>query len=133
MEKLMNTYNNSTVSWLFLLVIMFSLLSTSLLADQIPDPDVSQKAAIDKMHHKLHLDQSTFKVEEMQALKELNEMTIRDDVKLESVHSKINELMAVKIQIMRLRYEHLIEMRAILSDAQKVPYDKNVLKRSAVK
>ena len=97
MEKFMNTYNNRTVSWLLSLVIIFSLLSTSLLADQIPDPDVSQKVAIDKMHHKLHIDQSPLKVEEMQALKELNEMTIRDDVKLASVHAKIDELMAVKI------------------------------------
>ncbi len=129
----MNLYNNRSVSWLFTLIIIFSLLSTSLLADQIPDPDLSQKAAIDKMHHKLHVDQASFKAEEVQALKELNEMTIRDDIKLENVHAKIDELMAAKTHIMRLRYEHLIEMRAILSDAQKVPYDKNVLKRSAVK
>ena len=110
---------------------MLSLISTPLLADQIPD--VSQKALIDKMHHKLHIDQAPFKVQEVQALKELNEMTILDDVNLEKVNGKIDELMAAKKQIMRLRYEHLIEMRAILSDTQKVPYDKNVLKRSAIK
>jgi len=112
---------------------MFCLISTSLLADQIPAPDVSQKAAIDEMHHKLHIDQAPFKAQEVQALKELNEMIILDDVKLEKVNDKIDELMMAKTQIMRLRYQHLIEMRAILSDAQKVPYDKNVLKRSAVK
>jgi len=112
---------------------MVSLISTSLLADQIQKPDPSQKAAIDKMHHKLHIDQAPFKVQEVQALKELNEMTILDDVKLEKVNVKIDELMAAKTQIMRLRYEHLIEMRAILSDAQKVKYDKSVLNRSAVK
>ncbi len=129
----MSLYSNRSVSWLFSLGIMFSLLSTSLLADQITDPNVSQKNAIDKMHHKLHIDQGSFKAEEMKALKELNEMTIRGDVKLENVHAKIDELMAAKTQIMRLRYEHLIEMRVILSDAQKIPYDKNILKRSAVK
>ncbi|MEY8200396.1 MAG: hypothetical protein RPS47_14250 [Colwellia sp.] len=124
-------YKNRSISWLFILVIMLSLISTPLLADQIPD--VSQKALIDKMHHKLHIDQAPFKVQEVQALKELNEMTILDDVNLEKVNGKIDELMAAKKQIMRLRYEHLIEMRAILSDTQKVPYDKNVLKRSAIK
>jgi hypothetical protein len=129
----MSLYKNRFVSRLFPLVIMYGLISTSLLADQIPDPGASQKAAIDKMHHKLHIDQAPFKTQEVQALKELNEMTILDDVKLEKVSVKIDELMAAKTQIMRLRYEHLIEMRAILSDAQKVPYDKNVLKRSAVK
>ena len=69
---------------------MLSLISTPLLADQIPD--VSQKALIDKMHHKLHIDQAPFKAQEVQVLKEFNEMTILE-----------------------------------------VPYDKNVLKRSAVK
>ncbi|KGJ87510.1 hypothetical protein [Thalassotalea sp. ND16A] len=129
----MNLYKKKSVSRLFPLVIMFGLISTSVFADQIPAPDASQKAAIDKMHHKLHIDQAPFKAQEVQALKELNEMTILDDVKLEKVNVKIDELMAAKTQIMRLRYEHLIEMRAILSDAQKIPYDKNVLKRSAVK
>ena len=129
----MNLYKNKIVSRLFPLVIMVCLISPSLLADQIQKPDTSQKAAIDKMHHKLHIDQAPFKTQEVQALKELNEMTILDDVNLEKVNVKIDELMAAKTQIMRLRYEHLIEMRAILSDAQKVPYDKNVLKRSLVK
>ena len=129
----MSLYKNRIVFRLFPLVIMFCLISTSLLADQIPAPDVSQKAAIDEMHHKLHIDQAPFKAQEVQALKELNEMIILDDVKLEKVNDKIDELMMAKTQIMRLRYKHLIEMRAILSDVQKVPYDKNVLKRSAVK
>ena len=129
----MSLYKSRFISRLFPLVIMVSLISTSLLADQIQKPDPSQKAAIDKMHHKLHIDQAPFKVQEVQALKELNEMTILDDVKLEKVNVKIDELMAAKTQIMRLRYEHLIEMRAILSDAQKVKYDKSVLNRSAVK
>lgn len=129
----MSLYKSRSVFRLFPLVIMFCLISTSLLADQISDPDVSQKAAINKMHHKLHIDQAPFKAQEVQALKELNEMTILDDVKLEKVNDKIEELMMAKTQIMRLRYEHLIEMRTILSDAQKVPYDKNVLMRSAVK
>lgn len=126
-------YSNRSIFRLFPIAIIFSLISTSLLAGQVPDPDTTQKAAIDKMHHKLHMDQAPFKAREVQALKELNEMTILDDVRLENVNSKIDELMAAKTQIMRLRYQHLIEMRAILSDAQKRPYDKNVLKRSAVK
>ena len=41
--------------------------------------------------------------------------------------------MAAKTQIMRLRYGHLVEMRTILTDEQKVGYDKGILSRSAVK
>ncbi len=85
------------------------------------------------MHHKLHDDQAQFKKSETKALKELNEMTIREGVNLEDVNAKINELMAAKTQIMRLRYAHLIEMREILTESQKVGYDKAILKRSAVK
>ncbi len=116
-----------------MLISLMMLFSVSLNAAQIPEPDVSQKEAIDRMHHKLHDDQAPFKAKETQALKELNEMTIREDVRIEYVNAKIDDLMAAKTQIMRLRYDHLIEMRAILTDDQKVGYDKDVLSRSAVK
>lgn len=116
-----------------MLISLMMLFSVALNAEQIPDPAASQKQAIDHMHHKLHDDQASFKTKEAQALKELNEMTIRDGVRIEDVNAKIDELMAAKTQIMRLRYDHLIEMRTILTDDQKAGYDKNVLNRSAVK
>lgn len=115
-----------------MLISLMMLFSVALNAEQIPDPAASQKQAIDHMHHKLHDDQASFKTKEAQALKELNEMTIRDGVRIEDVNAKIDELMAAKTQIMRLRYDHLIEMRTILTDDQKAGYDKNVLHRSAV-
>ena len=115
-----------------MLISLMMLFSVALNAEQIPDPAASQKQAIDHMHHKLHDDQASFKTKEAQALKELNEMTILDGVRIEDVNAKIDELMAAKTQIMRLRYDHLIEMRTILTDDQKAGYDKNVLHRSAV-
>jgi hypothetical protein len=115
------------------LISLLVLFSAPLNAAQIADPGASQKEAIDRMHHKLHDDQAAYKAKETQALKELNEMTIREDVRIEDVNAKIDELMDAKKQILRLRYGHLIEMRAILSDEQKVDYDKGILKRSAVK
>jgi len=93
----------------------------------------TQKQAFDHMHHKLHDDQAMFKAKEAQALKELNAMAIREDIKLEAVNAKIDELMAAKNKIMRLRYAHLVEMRKALTDEQKVGYDKALLQRSAVK
>jgi hypothetical protein len=115
------------------LISLLVLFSVPLSAAEIPDPGASQKEAIDRMHHKLHDDQTAHKAKEAQALKELNEMTIREDVRIEDINAKIDELMDAKKQIMRLRYDHLIEMRTILSDEQKVDYDKAVLNRSAVK
>jgi hypothetical protein len=116
-----------------LFISMTLLFSTAVIAAQIADPAASQKKAIDQMHRQLHDDQSAFKEEEKQALKELNEMTIREDVVIEDLNAKVGELMAAKTQIMRLRYAHLVEMRAILTDEQKILYDKGVLKRSSVK
>ena len=93
----------------------------------------NHRQAIEHMHHELEDDQAPFKAAEARALKELNEMTIRDDVRLEDVYAKIDELMEAKNNIMRLRYEHLIEMRKVLTDEQKVKYDQNVLDRSEVR
>ncbi len=112
---------------------LLMLLCLPLNAAQIPDPVADQKQAIDVMHHKLHDAQAAFKENEAEALKALNEMTIREDVSLDEVNATIDQLMAAKTQILRLRYAHLIEMRTILSDDQKVAYDQAVLNRSAVK
>jgi Spy/CpxP family protein refolding chaperone len=123
------TYLNSAVA----LLLMTLFFNANLQADQIPDPGVAQKEAIDQMHHKLHDDQAPFKAAEVKALKELNEITVREDVTVQQLNTKIEELMAAKTQILRLRYGHLVEMRAILTDEQKVGYDKGVLNRSSVK
>jgi Spy/CpxP family protein refolding chaperone len=93
----------------------------------------SQREQIEHMHHQLDDDQAPHKKREAQALAELNAMTIREDADIADVNAKIDELMAAKTQIMRQRYEHLIEMRSVLTDEQKVGYDEGLLKRSAVR
>ncbi|MBV1931661.1 MAG: Spy/CpxP family protein refolding chaperone [Porticoccaceae bacterium] len=130
MKTRYSRYAGIFFSLTFLMSVTVSVVAN---AAQIPDPAASQKEAIDQMHHKLHEDQAAFKEQEAQALKELNEMTIREDVSVEEVNAKIEELMAAKTQIMHLRYGHLVEMRTILSDEQKPGYDKAILNRSEVK
>jgi len=116
-----------------ILLPLMLLFCVNLGADEKPGMTDAQKQAVKHMHHKLDDDQASYKAKEAQALKELNEMTIREDVRIEDIHAKIDELMAAKNMIMRLRYEHLVEMRKTLTDEQKVDYDKNVLGRSEVK
>ena len=128
-----NKQNNKHPSLLFALTFLVTGLCSTVNADQISDPDVSQKAAIEHMHHKLHNDQASHKAKEAKALKELNEMTITEGVKLKAINAKIDELMAAKTMILQLRYAHLVEMRQILTDEQRVAYDVGVLKRSVVK
>ncbi len=134
MKTRYSKYIGILASLTFLISVAVSVAgSMAVKAAQIPDPAASQKEAIDRMHHKLHEGQAAFKEQEAQALKELNEMTIREDVRAEDLNAKIDELMAAKTQIMRLRYGHLVEMRTILSDEQKIGYDKAILNRSEVK
>ena len=92
-----------------------------------------QTEKFNHLHHQLDEDQKPYKEKEALALKELNEMTIREDVNLNEVNAKIDELMAAKKQIMRIRYEHLIEMRRELTDEQKIRNDERVLQRTEVK
>ena len=130
----MNKKTYSGVVAIFFVFMLGGLIAVSINASETTDsPAASKKDSISHMHHKLEEDQAPYKAKEAQALKELNEMTIRDDVRIEDVNAKIGELMAAKSQIMRLRYDHLIEMRRILTDEEKVAYDQNVLKRSAVR
>jgi len=139
-ENSMSFATTRTLAALLPMLMLGYLISTPIQADegrQLPawtkTPTQSQGDEIEHMHHKLDEDQALYKEKERRALKELNEMTIREDVEIADVHAKIDELMAAKTRIMRLRYEHLIEMRRVLSDEQKVGYDSGVLKRSAVR
>jgi len=93
----------------------------------------AQRKQIEHQHHELDDAQAPYKEKEAQTLAELNAMTVREDADLAAIRAKIDELMEAKTQIMRLRYEHLVEMRSVLTDEQKVGYDQGVLKRSAVR
>jgi Spy/CpxP family protein refolding chaperone len=125
---------------LFLVVTLGCLTASPIRADENRQPPAwaqtltqSQREQIEHMHHQLDDHQAPHKKKEAQALAELNAMTIREDADVADINAKVAELMAAKTQIMRLRYEHLIEMRRVLTDEQKVGYDKGVLKRSAVR
>ena len=93
----------------------------------------AQRKQIEHQHHELDDAQAPYKKKEAQTLAELNAMTVREDADLAAIRAKVAELMEAKTQIMRLRYEHLVEMRRVLTDEQKVGYDQGVLKRSAVR
>ncbi len=85
------------------LMLLGSLVSSPIQADenrQLPawtkSLTQSQGDEIKNMHHELDDAQAPYKKGEAQALKELNEMTIREDVEIADVNAKIDELMAAK-------------------------------------
>jgi Spy/CpxP family protein refolding chaperone len=92
-----------------------------------------QKKAVDDMHHELDRILEPLKKAEKVAQKELNELTIRADGELSEINKKIDALMEIKNKILRHRYAHLVEMRAILNNEQRVSYDEAVMKRDKVK
>ncbi|MFQ5486827.1 MAG: Spy/CpxP family protein refolding chaperone [Gammaproteobacteria bacterium] len=92
-----------------------------------------QKLQIDRMHLALERQLVVLKAREDLLQKELNALTARDDADPAAIHAKIDELIAVKGEIMRRRYDHIVEMRGVLTPEQRISYDMGVLGRSGVK
>lgn len=92
-----------------------------------------QKLKVDQMHLALDRELVVLKARAALLEKELNALAARDDADLEAIHAKIDELMKVKGAILRQRFDHIVEMRAILTPQQRISYDMGVLGRSGVK
>ncbi len=92
-----------------------------------------QRVAVDKMHLKLSSQHSVLKAKAALLQKELNAMTAKDGADQAAIHAKIDELMAIKAEIMKLRYDHLTEMRNALTEQQRISYDMSILKREGAK
>ncbi|MEQ6342403.1 MAG: periplasmic heavy metal sensor [Gammaproteobacteria bacterium] len=92
-----------------------------------------QKTRVDIMHLELDRELVVLKAQEELVQKQINVLVARDNTATNSLHTKIDELMGVKKQIMRSRYAHILEMRAILTPVQRISYDMEILERSGVK
>ncbi len=92
-----------------------------------------QRVAIDKMHLKLSSLHVVLKARAGLLQKELNVMTAKDGADKNAIDAKIDELMAVKAEIMKHRYDHLSEMRAALTGQQRISYDMAILNRKGAK
>ncbi len=92
-----------------------------------------QKLKVDQMHLALDRELVVLKARAELLEKELNALAARDGADQKDIHAKIDELMAVKGAILRQRFDHIVEMRAILTPEQRISYDMAVLKRSGVK
>lgn len=88
-----------------------------------------QKQKVDMMHLELNRKLTVLKARAELVQKEMNALAARDDADMKAIQTKIDELMDLKNQIMRARYEHILEMRAILTPTQRISYDMEVLAR----
>jgi len=92
-----------------------------------------QKLSVDKMHLELGRHMAVLKAEEALKQKQLNVLTARDNADKTAIYAKIEELTAIGADILRQRYDHLLEMRAVLTAEQRISYDMGILKRSGAK
>lgn len=92
-----------------------------------------QKTRVDIMHLELDRELVVLKAQEELVQKQINVLVTRDNTASSAVNTKIDELMGIKKQILRSRYTHILEMRAILTPAQRISYDMEILGFSGVK
>ncbi|MEW8034065.1 MAG: periplasmic heavy metal sensor [Candidatus Thiodiazotropha endolucinida] len=89
-----------------------------------------QRYRIDKMHLDFTKAKMTLK-SKVKALKtELAILSTADQPDSAAIDSKIEELLDVKKNIMRIRYSHIVNMRSVLNNEQRLSYDLDVLKRA---
>ena len=92
-----------------------------------------QKMHVDMMHLDLDRELVVLKAQEELVQKQINILATRDKAATSAINTKIDELMGIKKQILRSRYTHILEMRAILTPAQRISYDMETLGFSGVK
>lgn len=87
-----------------------------------------QKISFDKMHLKVAQFEAVQRAKMKMLKAELDVMAATKPNDKNAVYKKIDEIMAVKKSIMRNRYDHISEMRAELTDQQRISYDMGLLK-----
>ena len=92
-----------------------------------------QKTRVDMMHLDLDRELVALKAQEELVQKQINILATRDNAATSAINTKIDELMGIKKQILRSRYAHILEMRAMLTPAQRISYDMETLGFSGVK
>jgi len=88
-----------------------------------------QKISFDKMHLLVGQFEAVQRAKIKVLEAELNVMAAKDANNKSAIYKKIDEIIDVKKSIMRNRFDHIVEMRAELTDQQRISYDMGLLKR----
>jgi len=92
-----------------------------------------QKMSFDKMHLAVgqYAAVQNAKIKMLKA--ELNVLVAKKSGDKSAIYSKIDEILDAKRGVMRNRFDHIAEMRAELTDQQRISYDMGTLKRGKPK
>jgi Spy/CpxP family protein refolding chaperone len=94
----------------------------------IPDLTAEQKAKIDEMHISHLKDMNTYRAEVDKLEAELRVLEIADKPDTKVIDAKIDEISGVKNKMDKERSKHHQEVRALLTDSQKVIFDSHQMK-----
>ncbi len=86
-----------------------------------------QKAKIDKMHLELKKDITPLRAKSDLAKAELNQLVVSDKTDTQAINKKIDKIAALKGELMKKRYAHIIEMRTVLTSEQLISFDMGLL------
>jgi len=86
-----------------------------------------QRAKIDKMHLALKKTMSVLKARLELKEVELKNLALDDSPDMNAINKKIDEMMAVKTEMKKHKYAHMVEMRAALTPEQRASFDMGVL------
>lgn len=82
-----------------------------------------QKMKADKMHLELKKSMSMLEAKVKMKEVELNDIVMRDKPDTNDIHLKVNEIMELNKEMMIKKYDHIVEMRSILTPEQRVSFD----------
>ena len=88
-----------------------------------------QKRIIDEMHFALRKDRNVVKAEMRLRETELNNLIVEDNVDMDAINRKIDEVVELKRAIMQKQFEHMAEIRAVLTPEQRVSFDRGIFWR----
>ncbi len=87
----------------------------------------AQRAQMDRMHLVLKKSMNMIEARLKTREAELDNLVTQDNPDMKAVRSKIDEVMELKKEMMTKRYDHMAELRAILTPPQRVSFDMMVL------
>lgn len=90
-----------------------------------------QKLQIDKMHLQVRKQQSLLKSELALRHQELNQLVIAETLDRKALARKIDQVTELQGRLLRIRFEHIAEMRSALTSEQRLSYDMGVLQRDS--
>ncbi len=88
-----------------------------------------QKMQADRMHLALKKEIRVLEARLNVEKTELSNLVVQDSPDTKAIHRKIDGVIELKREIMQKKYNHIIEMRGMLTKEQRVSFDMGVLKK----